>query len=214
MPTVKAGTAGMQGADINTVLSDSQCGALKAAGLDFVLRYAPRQLDTFRYNLTNPEMLRVLNAGLALMVVQHVSPDNWEPTAELGKAYGEYFAQYCQKTVRLPTGISGWLDLEMVKPGTPIADIIEYCIEWYNAVSAAGYIPGLYVGYQAGLTPDELYSKLPFKAYWKAYNYDDGVSTRGFTMIQHTQKEIAGIMVDPDTIQTDILGGLPFLLHQ
>src|SRR5277367_3389825 len=120
MPTAKQATAGMTGADINAVLSDAQCAGLKAAGLDFVLRYAPRQLDNFRYNLTNPEMIRILNAGLALMVVQHVSPDNWEPTTELGKQYGEYVAGYCIKTVQLPAGVSVWLDLEMVKSGTPI----------------------------------------------------------------------------------------------
>lgn len=210
---VKQATAGMQGADINAVLSDAQCVGLKAAGLDFVLRYAPRELDAYRYNLTNPEMLRILNAGLALMVVQHVSPDNWEPTAELGKSYGEYMADFLSKTVQMPKGVSAWLDLEMVKSGTPVADTINYANEWYNAVNAAGYVPGVYVGFAAGLNAEELYSKLQFKAYAKAYNYDDGVATRGFQWIQHPQKEIAGVMVDPGTIQADHLGGLPFLLY-
>jgi len=210
---VKQATAGMKMVDMDSVLSLAQATALKEAGIDGVLRYAPRQLDTYRYNLTNPEMLRILQAALALSVVQHVAPDGWEPTAELGTQYGNYMADYCTKTIQLPKGVTVWLDLEMVKLGTPIADVISYATEWWNAVNAAGYVPGLYVGYQPILNAQELYSNLPFKAYWKAYNYDDGVATRGFCMVQHPQQTIAGMQVDPDTVQTDELGGLPMLLY-
>lgn len=209
----KQATAGMQGADINSVLSDAQCVGLKAAGLDFVLRYAPRELDTYRYNLTNPEMLRILKAGIALMVVQHVAANSWEPSEELGGQYGNYMSDYCAKTIQLPKGVTVWLDLEMVKIGTPIADTLNYVNEWCKVVVGAGYTCGLYVGYQPGADPHSLYEGLSVDMYWKAYNYDDGVATRGFCMVQHPQKEIAGIMVDPDTIQADQLGGLPFLLY-
>ncbi len=209
---VKQAIPGMQGFDCNSVLSDAQAAALKAAGYDFCLRYAPRQLDNFRYNLTNPEMIRILNAGLALMVVQHVANDNWEPTDELGKEYGEYCAQYCLKTIQLPLGVNVWLDLEMVKSGTPLADTINYCNEWYAAVNAAGYIPGIYIGYQPGIDHISLYEALNFQHYWKAYNYDDGVATRGFQMIQRTQLTVAGVEIDPDTISADLLGDLPNLL--
>jgi hypothetical protein len=210
--TVKAATPNMQGADIDSVLSLAKATELKANGIDFVLRYAPRQLDTYLYNLTNPEMLRILQAGIALMVVQHVANDGWEPTEELGASYGKYMADFCTKTIQLPKGVNVWLDLEMVKIGTPIADTISYATAWWDAVNAAGYVPGLYVGYQPGLTAEELYKNLPFRSYWRSYNYDDGVSTRGFCMIQHPEKTIAGLQIDPDTIQADQLGGLPFLL--
>jgi hypothetical protein len=211
--TVKSATAGMKGFDVNQTLNAVQAAAFKSTGYDFCIRYAPRHLDTFPYNLTNPEMNRILNAGLALMVVQHVAADNWEPTDELGKQYGEYCAEYCTKTVVLPKGVSVWLDLEMVKPGTPIADTISYCTEWYNAVNAAGYLPGLYCGYQPGLSAEELYKNLPFTAYWKAYNYDDGVATRGFQVIQGIAKMLNGIQFDPNIIQADNLGDLPMLLY-
>ena len=210
---VKAASSGMKGADIDSVLSLAQATALKEAGIDFILRYAPRQLDNYLYNATNPEMLRILQAEIAFGIVQHVSPDGWQPTAELGKSYGEYCAQYCLKTVQLPKGVGVWLDLEMVKLGTPIADVISYATEWWNAVNAAGYVPGLYVGYQPILNAQELYSNLPFKAYWKAYNYDDGVATRGFCMVQHPQQTIAGMQVDPDTVEADNFGGLPMFLY-
>lgn len=206
--TVQTATPGTLGFDVNQPLSAAQAAAFKDAGYSFCLRYAPRQLDTNRYNLTNPEMGRILQAGLALMVVQHVAPDNWVPTDILGKQYGEYVAGYCLKTVQLPKGANVWLDLEMVKPLTPVADTINYATEWWNAVNAAGYVPGIYVGYQPGLTPAELY-RLPFQHYWKAYNYDDGVPGRGFQMLQEPQQTLDGISFDPDKIQTDNKGGLP-----
>lgn len=210
---VRQATAGMKGADINSVLSADQCAALKEAGLSFVMRYAPRKLDNFLYNLTNAEQGRILAARLGLAVVQHVSPDNWTPTADLGKQYGEYMANYCLKTIQLVKGVGAWLDLEMVKPGTPIADTIGYATEWWSAVNAAGYNPGLYCGYQPGLSSDELYRNLPFQFYWRSYNYDDGVTTRGYCLVQHPQQTIAGLQVDPDTVQADNLGGLPMFLY-
>ncbi len=202
----------MKMVDIDSVLSLAQATALKEAGIDGVLRYAPRQLDTYRYNLTNPEMLRILQAALALSVVQHVAPDGWEPTAELGTQYGNYMADYCTKTIQLPKGVTVWLDLEMVKSGTPLADTLGYVNEWYKAVNAAGYSCGLYVGYQPGADPHSLYEGVDMHLYWKGYNYDDGVATRGFCMVQHPQQTIAGLQVDPDTVQSDNLGGLPMFL--
>lgn len=209
---VKTATTGMQGADIDSVVSLQQAIDLKQSGIDFLLRYAPRQLDNYRYNATNVEMLRILQAGIAFGIVQHVSRDNWEPTAELGKAYGEYAANYCLKTVQLSFGVNVWLDLEMVKPGTPISDVINYATQWYNAVNEAGYVPGVYVGYQPILSAEELYKNLPFAHYWKAFNYDDGVATRGFQMIQHPQQTMNGLTFDPNTVQSDALGGLPIFL--
>jgi Domain of unknown function (DUF1906) len=208
--TVRQATPSM-GFDVDQVLSNEQAAVFKANGYDFCLRYIPRQLDTFRYNLTNPEMLRILAAGLSLMVVQHCPEPNWQPTADLGKQYGEYGAGYCEKTLQLPKGASVWLDLEMVKPATPIADTISYATEWYNAIKAAGYNPGLYCGFQTGLAPSELYRNLPFKSYWRAYNGPD-VATRGFQMIQEPEQILDGISFDPNRCQPDQLGDTAFWL--
>jgi hypothetical protein len=212
MPTVKTATEGQTGFDVNQVLSSDQAAAFKSAGMTFCIRYVPRQLDNFRYNLTNAEMGRILGAGLALGVVQHVSPDDWSPTFDLGKQYGEYAAEYCLKTVQLPEGVTVWLDLEMVNKASTVSDIINYCDQWFTAITAAGYKAGLYVGYQCGLNPDELYHNLPFLSYWKSYNYDDGVATRGFQLFQHTEKNLNGITFDPNIVQADNVGDLPIFL--
>lgn len=202
----KAAGSGQLGFDVDQPLSVGQAAAFKAAGYEFCLRYAPRQLDNNRNNLTNPERDRILQAGLSLIVVQHVALDNWQPNAELGKQYGEYVSNYCLKTVQLLKQVGVFLDLEMVNPSSTVADVIGYATGWWNAVNAAGYTPGLYVGYQPGLNASELYKNLPFKSYWKAYNYDDGVAVRGFQMIQEPQKELNGISFDPNRTQVDNLG--------
>jgi hypothetical protein len=91
--------------------------------------------------------------------------------------------------------------------------VIAYCNAWYDGVAAAGYVPGLYVGYQPGLTGAQLYADLRFQAYWAAYNVD-GVSTphpRGWQLVQSEgQGAVAGISTesyDANTTRTDGMGG-------
>jgi hypothetical protein len=203
---VKPAAAGLSGFDVNSRLSAAGARNLKNAGYDFCIRYVPRTAALKAGNLTNAEALRILNAGLALMPVQHVAVEGWKPTAALGTAYGSYAATYAGSIVGLPKGMNIWCDLEGVAPGTAAADVIAYCQAWYHSVNAAGYIPGVYVGWDTMLTPQQLYGDLSFQHYWRAYNGPQ-VATRGFQVLQETQKTVNGITIDPDTTQNDNLGG-------
>src|ERR1700760_4986208 len=100
--TVQQGAAGLAGFDVNQVLSASQAQAFKDAGYDFCIRYIPRHDGSSSGNLTYDEATDILNAGLALMAVQHVANDGWSPTADLGTAYGSYAASWCSDQVGLP----------------------------------------------------------------------------------------------------------------
>jgi len=71
-------------------------------------------------------------------------------------------------------------------------------------VNSAGYVPGVYVGYDTMLTSMQLYN-LPFGHYWRAYNGPQ-VATRGFQLIQKTQKTVGGVTIDPDVTQNDNMG--------
>lgn len=205
--TVQQGAPGISGFDINSVVSAAQAVNFKNAGYDFCIRYVPRTAALAAGNLTNAEALNILNAGLALMAVQHVANDGWNPTADLGTAYGSYAATYASDVVGLPPGMNIWLDLEGVAQDTDPADVIAYCQAWYQEVNNAGYVPGIYVGWQAILSPAQLYNDLSFQHYWRAYNYDDGVAVRGFQLLQKTQVEVGGVWIDPDITQNDELGG-------
>jgi len=205
---VRQAAAGLTGFDINSIVSAADAENFKAAGYDFCIRYIPRTAALAAGNLTNDEATDIVNAGLALMAVQHVALPGWAPTAALGTAYGGYAAEYCSQVAGLPQGINIWCDLEGVAPGTPAADVIAYCQAWYHAVNEAGYIPGIYVGYDAILSPQQLYNALSFRHYWRAYNGPQ-VAVRGFQMIQKTQVNVSGFDIDPNVTQIDHLGGIP-----
>jgi len=204
----KTAIVGAQGFDYNAPISGGQAAALKAAGMDFAIRYVPLNAADKAGHITGLELQVLLTSGLAVILVQNVDDPGWLPTAALGLAHGSYAASYA-KAIGYPTGGPIYCDLEMVSPSSASADVIAYLNSWMDEVSSAGFIGGLYVGYQPGLTAGQLYSDIKTKSYWAAYNYDDGVATRGFQIIQHVQKSIAGLEVDPDTIQVDELGDLP-----
>lgn len=204
--SVKTAPAGQSGFDVNAPLSAAQALAFKNAGNSFCIRYLPRTAKLIDGNLTNAEALAILDAGLALMPVQHVAEPGWQPTTNLGTLYGNFAATYAAQVVKLPPGVNIWCDLEEVANGTTAQNVIAYCQAWYYAVHNAGYVPGLYVGYGIVLTPDQLYDELSFQNYWQAYNGKQ-VATRGFQLLQRTQKTLDGIDYDPDVTQDDNDGG-------
>jgi hypothetical protein len=201
---IQPAPAGKTGFDVNQVLGAGQALGFKNAGNDFCIRYVPRTaaLAAKPGNLTNEEALDILGAGLALMAVQHVAETPWYPNTNLGTAYGNFAATYAAETVGLPPGMNVWCDLEEVPSSVAPADVIAYLQAWYYAVHAAGYVPGLYVGYGTQLTADQLYNNTSFQHYWRAYN-GDPVATRGFQLLQKTQKTLGAICYDPDVTQAD-----------
>ena len=196
---------GLKGFDVNSILSSSQAQSFKNAGYSFCIRYLPRAANLIQGNLTNGEAQVILNAGLALMAVQHVALPGWKPSTNLGTIYGNYAATYASQVVQLPQGLNIWCDLEGIAPETDAKDVIAYCQAWYYAVHIAGYVPGIYVGYDPILSADQLYDDLSFQHYWRAYNGPQ-VATRGFQLLQQTEKTLDGVTFDPDVTQDDNMG--------
>jgi hypothetical protein len=163
-------------------------------------------------------MAGLLDAGLGLMLVQHVAPGPWRATTELGREYGQTAASEAER-VGYARGAHLWCDLEEVDAATPVASVIGFCNAWYDAVRQAGFRPGVYVGYGARLSADQLYLKLRFDSYWSAYNLDrpDYPSVRGVMMRQsavgiHDRVNGCPIEFDVNVINADALGGTPTLL--
>ena len=112
--------------------------------------------------LSAAEASNLLNAGLGIMLVQYVESESaWTPTAKKGATNGGVAASEAER-LGVPWGVTIWCDLEGVAVGTPRQQVIDYCNRWHSAVSGAGYVPGLYVGYHSGLTATQLYAKLRF----------------------------------------------------
>lgn len=210
--------AGTRGFDANTRITVAQARAFVDAGYKFVVRYV-RRSTKHDYDITTGEFVGLLNAGLGVMIVQHVAAEGWAPTRELGAAYGAIAAQEAA-AVGYPRSCIVWCDLEGISPIARAADVIAFCNSWYDKVREAGFDAGLYVGYGAGLTADQLYYKLKFRRYWSAYNLnsDSLPSVRGVCMKQGAypppSQRVKGIPFEYDTdlITGDHFNNFPTLI--
>ena len=214
---VLASTDGLKGFDVNRPVAADAAAAFFARGYRFAIRYVRRK-EQHSYDLSAKEARAILASGLALMLVQHVANAGWTPSARLGATYGNTAAREAAR-VGLPPGVTVWCDLEGVAPGGPASVVIDFCNRWHSKVAAAGFVPGLYVGYGARLNADQLYRALRFTHYWRAYNLnaDQTPSTRGFQMMQRVSRDddfVPGfeMQFQVDEIRADALGGLPTLL--
>lgn len=205
--TAQAAPSGVKGFDANTVITAEQADAFWNAGFRFALRYVGRT-QMASHDLSADEAAMLLAKGFALMPVQHVLGGEWMATGDLGTEYGANAAKFSQQ-IGFPPGVNVWLDLESVSTEAAAADVIAYCNNWHAEVAAAGYVPGVYIGWQPGLSGQQLYNDLKFQHYWAAYNVD-GVSTprpRGYQLIQSSGGGTIGSLstdvYDVDTTRTD-----------
>ena len=207
--TAQSAPAGAKGFDANTPISSTVAQQFRAHGYQFCVRYVGRT-QMASHDLSAAEAQQILAAGLALMVVQHVEEEGWMPSGALGTEYGANAARFTQE-IGVPAGVNLWLDLEGVSTSAAAADVIAYCDNWYDQVAAAGYVPGIYVGWHPGMSEQELYD-LKFQHYWGAYNVDVAIPQRGWCLKQSpgTGGTIAGVHTsdyDDDVSLTDAKGG-------
>lgn len=206
-----------RGFDINRALAATEATAFVAAGYAFVVRYLGR-LVLGPSDLSTAELELLTAAGLGVMAVQHVeSETSWTPTDAKGDGYGNAAGEQA-KGIGLAPGVTVWLDLEGVAVGTDPEQTIRYCNRWFDQVAAAGFQPGLYVGWHSGLTPDQLRNRLRFTLYWGAYNLnaDEYPAACGISMKQHAAKvgdvpPSVRASIDTDMIIGDALGRFPTL---
>lgn len=209
---------GSRGFDANQRITPAQAKDAVAKNYRFAVRYVRRGTAN-NHDLIAGEVATCLQAGLAIGVVQHVARDGWIPGAALGASYGAIAAEEA-RAIGIPRGVTVWCDLEGVRNGVPAADVIAFCNNWHQKVTEAGYHPGLYVGYGAGLTAQQLYRNLRFNAYWGAYNLnrDQVPAVRGVQMRQLVatlEDLIVGLTnqtMDVDVVEADALGGSPAFL--
>ena len=209
---------GVRGFDTASTVTARVAAALRKKGFRFAVRYVRRD-KPHASALSATEARALLNAGLGIMAVQYVeSESSWKPTAAKGSRNGGIAAAEAEK-LGLPWGVTVWCDLEGVARGTPSQRVIDYCNRWHSAVASAGYVPGIYVGWHAGLTRLQLYRSLRFTHYWGAYNLnaDQYPAVRGLQMKQSVRKPEdlppgISLAFQTDRVSADALGGRPTLL--
>ena len=185
------------GADMDTVLDAGRAQGLKDAGLSFVVRYLT--------SLTLGEVADILGSGLALSVVTYADQFDGGAAVATLQALG------------LPPGLTVWLDVEGIAPEVTPSTLIGEINAWAAALSAAGYMPGEYVGANSCLTSSELYA-LGVVRYWKGMSqlYDrNGMLIEpqcGWCLEQkYPTITIAGTKVDIDYVGYDYEGRLPMM---
>lgn len=206
--------AGTRGFDANAVLTADVAAAFKKIGYRFAVRYV-RRTQARSNDLSAAEVDVLHRAGLAVGVVQHVeSATSWAPTPDKGQEYGHGAVLAC-KEIGVPAGVTVWCDLEGVATSIAAKTVAVYCRLWFDQVHAAGYEPGLYVGWHAGLNAEQLYV-LPFTKYWGAYNLnvDQRPARVGVCMRQGVAKSGdrppgISIEIDTDLVTGDLLGRVP-----
>ena len=208
--TVQAAPNKSQGFDVDSILSRSTAERFYNDGYRFCLRYLSLGVtEDSSLDLTHEEANNILDAGLALMPVQHVRGSGWKPNADLGIRYGERAAEHADQ-VGFPPGVNVWCDLEGIDPNASHQSVIDYCNNWYDKVAAYGYLPGLYVGANSILDGEELYEKLKFKHYWKSMSDVPHPAERDYQMIQyHHSEPVHGLSIDKDVTYIDKKGGQP-----
>jgi hypothetical protein len=212
---VSAVPSGATGFDCNTVLTTSTAQSFADAGFSFAVRYVPRTFvvtpSTAQGNLTTQEAEDILQAGLGLMVVQHVAASPWTPSGSLGQSNGQYAVANAE-AIGLPGGMSLFLDLEGVAAGTSAQTVTDYCESWFSVVTAAGYLPGIYIGANCGLSSSQI-EALSFQYFWESGSTVPTLST-GYCMKQSISSSyvLAGVAYDLDVVQADANGRTPFWL--
>lgn len=176
-------------------------------GFSFCLRYVSRQAVEPPGDLSAAEAAAILNAGLALMPVQHVARAGWVPSGALGTTNGQNAATHTGN-IGFPPGVNVWLDLEGVSASASHQAVIDYCNAWFREVESAGFAPGIYVGASAILSGDELFWQLHCKHYWKSGSRVPPIPQRGYQMIQKiiARDKIDGVEIDRNLTQTDAMG--------
>lgn len=204
--SIQAAPSGALGFDADSVISLDAAQQFVSQGYEFCVRYLSRGIGQAPDDLSPAEASAILAAGLGLMAVQHVRMPGWSPSAGLGQTDGNNAANNA-RTVGFPPGVNIWCDMEGVNAALLPQDVIDYCNAWFAAVSADGYVPGLYVGDNVVLNGQQLYD-LPFEHYWKSASAVPVLPARGYQMIQTLVPELVnGMGIDQDTTQTDGEGG-------
>lgn len=208
--SVETAPSGWLGFDTDTALTATTAAAFAAAGFHFAVCCLSNGAGSSG-GLTSSEVRAILSAGLALSATQRVSSSGWQPTLKLGEENGAAAAQNAESAGLVP-GMNIWLDLEGASSSASTSDVSAYCNAWFAQVSAAKYVPGLYVGAGSILNADEL-DALNVKYFRKSAGNVPYPSI-GHCMVQSVSSSyvIDGVAYDRDVVQKDNLEHTPLMM--
>jgi hypothetical protein len=190
---VEALPVGANGLDTKAfALSTADAIRLYAERFRFVIRYVQLTSPTPNEppdptHLTLTEATNIIQGGLGVMAVQghplgSGPQESWLPDPVSAVTRGNAAVARAQAS-GLDAGVSVFLDIENIVPGTLAAVVMEYCSSWAGIVRNGGYSPGLYVGAGAQLNATQL-DALNFDVYWAAPSQAPPLPTHGYAITQ------------------------------
>jgi len=196
---VKAVPVGALGFDCVINLNAVTAAKMAAAGMKYCVRYLG--------SLTAKEVSAITGAGMGVMAVCYSRAPGWAPSASVGAQDGAQMIAHAKAAGLLP-GMTLWIDFE--GPGGTAAEQMEYINAAADAVTAAGFIAGLYVGLSA-LTSAQLFST-HVHAYWKSLS-NVPTPNCGFQQFQlYPSVTVGGLFVDLDVVQQDYAHRQPMMM--
>jgi hypothetical protein len=194
--------------DTSTKLTAAVADSVRLAGHLGVARYLPLPGNDASQDIDATELLELTAANLQCLLVQHVRKPPWLPIAHDGAADAAHAVEHA-RAAGYPDGAHIFCDFEGVAGSPAIA--FAFLDRWSIAVVDAGYRAGLYVGYSALLSPQQLFDLEHMTSYWS----DSGprtVAQRGFA-IKQAQPEFTldGVRFDRDIVTPDAFGETPYV---
>lgn len=224
--------------DTPSKLKPLACQLLRRAGCVGVVRYVARWLtdpDSERpayqnwfYVLSRREVGIILASGLELSVVQ-AAKTTGKPYLNYGYGLdlGRKAAGNCLR-LGLPPGITVWWDAEWTD-GPSVSQVLACGTGWAQAVAAAGYRPGVYVGYD-GVSGPQWYTLARVYHYWgsamqvqspqPSLARHKGHNQRGWQLRQGLEQRLpvpgypGGLDVDPNLASSDDRGERFYALYK
>jgi Domain of unknown function (DUF1906) len=194
--------------DTDVKCNDAALESLVNAGIAGVYRYLPLPRNGLGSDLASPELDLICSMGLELGAVQHVRMPGWNPADHSGHEDAVVATAYAA-LAGLAKGTHIFLDLEGLSSRATSIATKGFAEDWAHTVLGAGYLAGLYVGYDLPLDAEALYLLHGITSYWSDAG-NRAVLTRGFSLKQHAgDVTLGGVAFDRDTLQADRLGDVP-----
>ncbi len=192
---VRSLSPGMRGIDTVASLSPEFCRSLRQAGYEFVGRY----LDS----LTLAELAGILGADLGLIGIRYAHAAGWVPSGSLGATDGAVTVNKA-RALGLPAGMAIACDLEGCARTSAPTDVESYLGAWQAAVTGAGYVAMLYVGFEAVLSGVQLAALPGFTHYWRSCSAVPEPQV-GYCLLQLRpgNLQVLGLQVDVDVVEAD-----------
>ena len=140
-----------------------------------------------------------------LLLVQHVEAGSWVADGPTGTLHGKNAAADAKAAGydgSLYPGLSLIVDMESVK--NPGPSVVLYVVDWLLQTSLSQFGPGVYKGFDAGMTSTELLAlNAPL---WAAVGQATLTGGATFAALQKPTIKVGGTQYDPDQFFTDSRG--------